>query len=407
MSRATGKQLTCVQRIEVATVKKTQVIFSEAQSLDAEALFNKYDVEGTQLLSRGALTELLRDIGLEEALGSDFGASSRLAFDAHSADSHFLSLAEFKQLYYLVSTRHPKLLPRPTRLKITIMGARGLPPADANGKADPYCSVQVIGKPSSRSTTRHIDKTLDPWWGEEFDDKYGYDDGDKLLFECFDYDKGSKGDLLCRATLDSSEFHRAGGFDGKLTLVDGPKAYSPTLKVRVTVNGLPAGPPNMIVRILSAKALPPTDANGKADPFCIMQLVGKPYSRSQTKVLTKTLEPTWDEEFDDKHRYEEGDSILFEVRDYDGKGKPADLLGRVTLPSADFHKEGGFKGTLTLGDCPKGFAPSLNVQVNIVALEMAAQARTEALAEPAVDSEVAITEAANAEAAPAVVVVAG
>merc|ERR1711957_481899 len=117
--------------------------------------------------------ELLRDVGLEEIIGETFGATVRLAFDAHSADSHFLALPEFKQLYYHLAIRFPNIFPRMTPLKITIISAKGLPPADANGKADPYCTCQVISQDTgkaqlvSMSQTKIHQKTLDPWWGFE------------------------------------------------------------------------------------------------------------------------------------------------------------------------------------------------------------------------------------------------
>lgn len=374
---ATNKQQTSVQRIEAATVKKwtTQVRFSEKESLDAEALFNKFDVEGTGLLSRGALIFLLREIGLEKVMGDQFSASARLAFDAHSADSHFLSLPEFKQMYYLISSKHPELLPRSTRLTITILSAKGLPPADPNGKSDPYCICQVVGKPASKSQTRHIDKTLDPWWGEEFDDKYGYDDGDPLLFEVWDYERASGGELLCRTTLASSEFHRPGGFDGKLKLSDAcPKGYSPTLKVKVEVQGMPPAPPNLRIQMLSAKGLPPADLNGKADPYCLFEITGKPYSKYQTKRQNKTLEPVWNEECDDKYRYEEGDDLLFSVYDWDkgtkGGNDKAELLGKAVLKNSEFHKPGGFSGDLPLTEVLlKGYNPTISLKVTVLALE--------------------------------------
>merc|ERR1719240_1637881 len=129
-----GKSLSCAQRIEQATVHRTQVSMTENMVQDAEALFNSHDSEGTQLLSRGALTELLRQVGLEDKMGDAFGATARLAFDAHSADSHFLSLAEFKQLYYVVNQRYPALLPRKPFLKIHIYSDSGLQTADLKGK---------------------------------------------------------------------------------------------------------------------------------------------------------------------------------------------------------------------------------------------------------------------------------
>lgn len=360
------KTLTCAQRIEEQLnrtsqiVKRREVFISETKSLDAAALFRKYDSEETQLLSRGALTELLKEIGLDKAMGESFSASAQLAFDAHSADSHFLSLSEFKQLYYQIQERKPTLLPRATRLNITIICAKGLPPADTNGKADPFCIVYVKDKLWSRSSTQIKEKTLDPSWCEDFNDKYGYEDGDCLVFEIHDFDKGSKSELLCKAFLPSSEFHRAGGFDGNLPLEGAAKGYSPVLKLRVTVAGFPVPPPRLRVKIHSCKGLPPADPNGKSDPFCSVMLVGKPFSRSSTKVVTKSLDPVWEEEFSGKYRYEDGDNLIFDVRDYDGKNAKPELLGKVILENSRFHKKGGFVGEVQLADVPKGIRPPDN-----------------------------------------------
>jgi len=230
---------TCAQRIEYATVQRTQVSMTENMVQDAEALFNSHDSEGTALLSRGALTELLRQVGLEGVMSEAFGPTARLAFDAHSADSHFLSLAEFKQLYYVVNQRYPGLLPRPPFLKIWIYSAKGLPPADVNGKSDPFAVVQIPGKPSSKSQTRHMDKTLDPVWKEEFYDKYMYEKGDPLEFIVMDYDRGATDyELLGKGRLLSSDFHKPGGFEGDIQLKAPPEhkgLYNPTIRVKVIV----------------------------------------------------------------------------------------------------------------------------------------------------------------------------
>jgi hypothetical protein len=240
-----SKILTCAQRIEAATVHRTQVSMSEAMVEDAEALFNSNDSEGTQLLSRGALTELLKQVGLESALGSSFSATARLAFDAHSADSHFLSKQEFKQLYYVINQRFPDLLPRPPFLKINILSATGLAPADANGKSDPFVAVQIVGKSHSKSQTSVQEKTLAPEWGpkdvgEEFSDRYAYEEGDTLEFIIYDFDKGTTDfEVLGKGRLHSSDFHKVGGFSGDLQLTDSPnKKYTPSLKVRVVATRL-------------------------------------------------------------------------------------------------------------------------------------------------------------------------
>jgi hypothetical protein len=222
---------------------------TEAMVEDAEALFNCNDSEGTQLLSRGALTELLKQVGLESRLGSSFKATARLAFDAHSADSHFLSKQEFKQLYYVINQRFPELLPRQPSLKINVLSASGLPPADANGKADPLVFIQIQGKPGSKSQTSVIEKTLDPVWGkpgigEEFYDKYFYEEGDTLEFIVNDWDKGQTDfEVLGKAKLSAADFHKPGGFLGDIEMtevpeVPGKKKFAPTLRVRVVVNAL-------------------------------------------------------------------------------------------------------------------------------------------------------------------------
>jgi len=246
-----SKALSCAQRIEAATVHRTQVSMTEQMVQDAEALFATYDSEGTALLSRGALTELLRAVGLEAKMCDAFGATARLAFDAHSADSHFLSLAEFKQLYYVVNQRYPGLLPRAPFLRIWINSASGLPPADFNGKSDPFVALQITGRPQSRSQTTICEKTLDPVWakpgmpGEEFYDKYAYEIGDDLEFVVHDYDKGCTDfDVLGRGKLMSADFHKEGGFHGDVILEcppDAPKLYRekpPKLNVRVVVHAL-------------------------------------------------------------------------------------------------------------------------------------------------------------------------
>ncbi|MED6131698.1 hypothetical protein PIB30_012137 [Stylosanthes scabra] len=50
----------------------------------------------------------------------------------------------------------------------------------------------------------------------------------------------------------------------------------------------------LVVRVIEAKNLPPTDLNGLSDPYVRLQL-GK--QRHKTKVIKKCLNPRWDEEF--------------------------------------------------------------------------------------------------------------
>lgn len=239
-----------VARLEEATqirllepLKQQQELMSERMARDAEALFGRGDPEGSGQLSRGSCTEILEFIGLREPLEESFSATARLAFDAHSADSHFMSLHEFKALYCRLSHQYPELLPRTPPLRIRILRASNLKAADVNGKSDPFCTVQVRGKPKSKSQTCTIDRTLDPKWDDaEFDDKFLWEDGDALEFVVRDYDPGvppAKCEFLGRATLQSTDFYLPGGFLGELPLVDGKG----TLTVQVTPNNLVTSPP--------------------------------------------------------------------------------------------------------------------------------------------------------------------
>lgn len=402
--RKTLKLQNCAQRIEAATTTRSQVVISDLAAADAENLFALYDFNGISLLPRGGLTEVLRDIGLEKELGTDLPAFSRVAFDSHSADSHFLAPNEFKQLYYRLMHRYPTYLPRTPALRVTVYSAKNLPPADVNGKADPYCTMQLAGKPHIKTRTRHLEKTLDPRWSEELTGCYAYQEGDDLVFEVVDYDKGAQqGDLMCSCVVPSKEFHRPGGFDGVWPLTLAPelaklKGYSPALRLRIQVTAFPEPPPGVTILIRHAEGLPPADANGKSDPFVSVQLVGKQFSRSTTTIKSRTLEPVWNETLTDKHRYEPGDSLSFKIWDYD-KAANNDLLAEGILDGSQFHKPGGFDGELHLQTSETKYSPVISIKVlvreveeNEKAAAEAARVSAAAAATPAVDEFPETTE---------------
>jgi len=83
----------------------------------------------------------------------------------------------------------------------------------------------------------------------------------------------------------------------------------------------------LVVRVIEARGLPPTDADGTRDRYAKAQL-GK--QRAKTKVVRKTLCPAWDEEF----AFRVGDlrdnllvSVLHEDRYF-----ADDVLGQVKVP---------------------------------------------------------------------------
>merc|ERR1711862_757800 len=106
-------------------------------------------------------------------------------------------------------------------LWVTIVGATGLHEADTCGKgSDPYCILEIPGKPRSKIKTQALDSTLNPVWNHE-SEIVDYSPGDDLKFSVWDKDPGgnfreeSQDDPLGQAVLPSRSFH-PGGFTGQL-----------------------------------------------------------------------------------------------------------------------------------------------------------------------------------------------
>lgn len=226
---------------------------------------------------------------------------------------------------------------------------------------------------------------MDPRWGEELTGCYAYQEGDDLHFEVVDYDRGAlQGDLMCSCIVPNKEFHRTGGFDGAWPMTLAPelaklKGYNPTLRLRIQVTAFPEPPPRMTILVRHAEGLPPADANGKSDPFCSLQLVGKQFSRSTTTIKSRTLEPVWNETLTDKHRYEAGDSLSIKIWDYD-KAANNDLLAEGILDGSHFHKPGGFDGEFNLQSCEPKYSPVISIKVLVREVEEAAAAVASATA---------------------------
>jgi hypothetical protein len=265
-----------------------------------------------------------------------------------------------------------------SRILLKICSARGLRAADfslvGSGASDPFATCYIDGKPDSYLKTRHIEKTLNPVWDEEYEIEDSCR-GDDLHFEVFDHDKVGSNDLLGRVVLPARDYDREGGFEGDLRLRGCGKGKQSFLKVKVLVlpPEAPDGPqvsePGSRLRIVvhSAAGLRPADSaimGGKSDPYCICRIPGKPDSEFITATKKSTLNPTWDEavEFDE---FDPGDDLEFEVFDYD-KCSAADSLGRRTVPNFKFDRTDGFEGDLKLKECGRGYKAILKVRILVL-----------------------------------------
>ncbi|KAI5465856.1 C2 domain-containing protein [Mariannaea sp. PMI_226] len=86
---------------------------------------------------------------------------------------------------------------------------------------------------------------------------------------------------------------------------------------------------NLRVDVLDAVELPSADRNGKSDPYCKFELNGQDIYK--TKVIKKTLSPTWNEFFEVPVPSRTGAKFKLTVYDYDFADKP-DLLGCADIP---------------------------------------------------------------------------
>jgi hypothetical protein len=82
------------------------------------------------------------------------------------------------------------------------------------------------------------------------------------------------------------------------------------------------------VDVLDAHDLPSADRNGKSDPYCKFELNGVEVYK--TKIIKKTLTPTWNESFEIEVPSRTAANFMVNVYDYDFADKP-DFLGAASI----------------------------------------------------------------------------
>ncbi|KAJ4836693.1 hypothetical protein Tsubulata_014853 [Turnera subulata] len=114
----------------------------------------------------------------------------------------------------------------------------------------------------------------------------------------------------------------------------------------------------LLVRVMEARNLPPTDPNGLSDPYVKLQL-GK--QRCKTKVVKKCLNPTWGEEFSFKVE-DLNEELVISVLDED-KYFNDDFVGQIKIPvSRVFDADSGSLGTAWYSLQPKSQKKSKTIK---------------------------------------------
>ena len=250
-------------------------------------------------------------------------------------------------------------------MEVTVIGCKGLLPADSNGKSDPYVTVGLgAGKNAQPARTKTQQATLDPMFGESFVFSVAANGSasDYLLsVAVMDADKIGKDEFCGQVVVDlgavlsgwrQSEVEQAfefGDGDGKVSsklLKKGKNSDNPCGSVQlrlVFTDAAKLRPPSdgvVSVTVVGCKGLLAADSNGLSDPYVTVGLGpaaggggGGRKTPHRTKTVAGTLDPSFDESFDFSVKAAgpaEDYRLAIEVKDADKIGKE-DLLGLLAV----------------------------------------------------------------------------
>ncbi|XP_053154643.1 multiple C2 and transmembrane domain-containing protein 1 isoform X4 [Hemicordylus capensis] len=275
------------------------------------------------------------------------------------------------------------------QLDITLKRGHNLAARDRRGTSDPYVKFKMGGKEVFRSKTIH--KNLNPVW-EERTSIIIENLREQLYIKVFDYDFGLQDDFMGSAFLDLNSLEQNRPTDVTLCLKDPhypdqdlgtillsvlvmpkehpreehfsqqvPKAYQYTMLMRKSWKRSSKFQTQSLrlsdlhrkaqlwrgivsITLIEGRELKAMDPNGLSDPYVKFRLGHQKY---KSKIMPKTLNPQWREQFD-FHLYEERGGIVdITVWDKDA-GKKDDFIGRCQVDLSTLSKEQTHKLELPL-----------------------------------------------------------
>uniref|UniRef100_A0A8C7AKA1 Multiple C2 and transmembrane domain-containing protein 1 n=2 Tax=Neovison vison TaxID=452646 RepID=A0A8C7AKA1_NEOVI len=264
------------------------------------------------------------------------------------------------------------------QLDITLRRGQSLAARDRGGTSDPYVKFKIGGKEVFRSKIIH--KNLNPVWEEKaciFVEHLR----EPLYIKVFDYDFGLQDDFMGSAFLDLTQLELNRPTDVTLTLKDPhyPDHYLGIilLSVILTPKEGEHRDVTMLMRkswkrsskfqtqslrlsdvhrksqlwrgivsitLIEGRDLKAMDSNGLSDPYVKFRLGHQKY---KSKIMPKTLNPQWREQFD-FHLYEERGGII-DITAWDkDAGKRDDFIGRCQVDLSSLSREQTHKLELQL-----------------------------------------------------------
>ncbi|XP_055968526.1 multiple C2 and transmembrane domain-containing protein 1 isoform X7 [Sorex fumeus] len=251
------------------------------------------------------------------------------------------------------------------QLDITLRRGQSLAARDRGGTSDPYVKFKIGRKEVFRSKIIH--KNLNPVWEEKaciFVDHLR----EPLYVKVFDYDFGLQDDFMGSAFLDLTQLELNRPTDVTLTLKDPhyPDHDLGTILLSVVLTPKEGEHRDVFqtqslrlsdlhrkshlwrgivsITLIEGRDLKAMDSNGLSDPYVKFRLGHQKY---KSKIMPKTLNPQWREQFD-FHLYEERGGII-DITAWDkDAGKRDDFIGRCQVDLSLLSREQTHKLELRL-----------------------------------------------------------
>ncbi|XP_075832535.1 multiple C2 and transmembrane domain-containing protein 1 isoform X3 [Microtus pennsylvanicus] len=264
------------------------------------------------------------------------------------------------------------------QLDITLRRGQSLAARDRGGTSDPYVKFKIGRKEVFRSKIIH--KNLNPVWEEKaciIVDHLR----EPLYIKVFDYDFGLQDDFMGSAFLDLTQLELNRSTDVTLTLKDPhyPDHDLGIILLSVTLTPKEGEPRDVTmlrrkswkrsskfqtqslrlsdqhrkshlwrgivsITLIEGRDLKAMDSNGLSDPYVKFRLGHQKY---KSKIMPKTLNPQWREQFD-FHLYEERGGII-DITAWDrDAGKRDDFIGRCQVDLSSLSREQTHKLELQL-----------------------------------------------------------
>ncbi|XP_073658417.1 multiple C2 and transmembrane domain-containing protein 1 isoform X17 [Tursiops truncatus] len=283
------------------------------------------------------------------------------------------------------NTDVPLAVPGMYQLDITLRRGQSLAARDRGGTSDPYVKFKIGGKEVFRSKIIH--KSLNPVWEEKACLLVEHLK-EPLYIKVFDYDFGLQDDFMGSAFLDLTQLELNRPTDVTVTLKDprypdhdlGIILLSVVLTpkegehrdVELSENEVVGSyfsvksffwrfqtqslrlsdvhrKPHLwrgivSITLIEGRDLKAMDSNGLSDPYVKFRLGHQKY---KSKIMPKTLNPQWREQFD-FHLYEERGGII-DITAWDrDAGKRDDFIGRCQIDLSALSREQTHKLVLQL-----------------------------------------------------------